>query len=277
MARLSISETTTYRWSFEQDVMNYRAAGVGAIGVWRQKLSDFGEVKAAELLAETDLDVAHLFWVGGFTGSDGRSYRESLQDAGEALKTAAEIKAPTVIVYSGGRAGHTYNHAKRLIKGALAELVPQAAELGITLAVEPMHPGCADGWTFLTTLEETFEVLDAVASDRVKLVFDTYHLGQQPEVVERIAAIAPRIALVQLGDAKTPPEGEQNRCQLGQGVIPLAQIVAALKAGGYDSYYDVELLGEDVESVDYPQLIDHAKRAYAELLVYESPLPPGEG
>ncbi|MBN1588414.1 MAG: sugar phosphate isomerase/epimerase [Pirellulales bacterium] len=266
MARLSMSETTTFRWSFDEDVTRYHAAGIQAIGVWRQKLSDFGEVKAAELLEETGLEVAHLFWVGGFTGSDGRSYRESLQDAQETLKTAAEIKAQNVIVYSGGRAGHTFNHAKRLIRGALVELLPQAADLNVTLAVEPMHPGCAGGWTFLTSLEETLALLDDMGDDRLKLVFDTYHLGQSPDVLPQIEQAAGRIGLVQLGDAKGPPDGEQNRCELGQGVIPLGELVAALKAGGYDGYYDVELLGEDVETIDYQQLIDHAKGAYAELV-----------
>ena len=52
MARLSINEMTTYRWSFEEDVHNLSAAGIPAIGVWRQKLSDFGEEKGIELLAE---------------------------------------------------------------------------------------------------------------------------------------------------------------------------------------------------------------------------------
>jgi sugar phosphate isomerase/epimerase len=266
MARLSMNETTTYRWSFDEDVSNYHAAGIEAIGVWRQKLSDFGELKAADLLEDVRMKVSCLFWVGGFTGSDGRSYRESLQDAQDTLKVAAEIHAQTLIVYSGGRAGHTYNHAKRLIKGALVELAPQAADLQITLALEPMHPGCADGWTFLTSLDETLALLASVASDHVKLVFDTYHLGQEPDVLERIERIAPQIALVQLGDARRPPEGEQNRCPLGRGVVPLREIVSRLKAGGYDGYYDVELLGEDIEAIDYHQLIDDAKRAYADLV-----------
>ena len=38
------------------------------------------------------------------------------------------------MVYSGGRAGHTYNHARRLIKDALVELVPVAAELDVPLS-----------------------------------------------------------------------------------------------------------------------------------------------
>ena len=84
MGQLSVNETTTFRWSFEEDVSNYAAAGVPAIGVWRQKLSDCGETRGIELLAESGLKVSHLLWAGGFTGSDGRSFRASVEDAAEA-------------------------------------------------------------------------------------------------------------------------------------------------------------------------------------------------
>jgi sugar phosphate isomerase/epimerase len=266
MAQLSMNETTTFRWSFEEDVDNYATAGIPAIGVWRQKLSDFGQARAIELLVERGLKVSHLLWAGGFTGSDGRSYRESVEDALEAVRTAAALCSPTLVVYSGARAGHTYNHARRLISGALQELLPLATELGVTLAIEPMHPGCATEWTFLTTIDDVLNLLEAVASPRVKMVFDTYHLGQMPDLLDRIAEIAPHVAVVQLGDARQPPDGEQNRCRLGEGVIPLREIIACLKSTGYDGYYDVELLGEEIETSDYHALLEHAKIAFAKLV-----------
>jgi len=266
MAELSMNETTTFRWSFEEDVANYAAAGIPAIGFWRQKLSDCGQAKAVELLQRSGLKVSHLLWAGGFTGSDGRSYRESVEDAGEALKTAAALQTNTLVVYSGARAGHTCNHARRLIQGALVDLIPQAVELGVSLAVEPMHPGCAAEWTFLTGLDDVLELLEAVGSSQVKIVLDTYHLGQDAAVVERIAGIAPHVAIVQLGDARHPPDGEQDRCRLGEGNLPLAEIVAALKDGGYDGYYDVELLGEEIETSDYHDLLEHAKAAFKQLV-----------
>jgi sugar phosphate isomerase/epimerase len=266
MAKLSMNETTTFRWSFDEDVTQYSAAGISAIGVWRQKLSDCGLSKARDLLQKAGLKVSHLFWAGGFTGSDGRSYRESVADAADALRTAGQLRCPTLLVCSGARAGHTYNHARQLVHQALAELAPQAAELGVTLALEPMHPGCAEHWTFLTTLDDTLQLLEAVASPQVKLVLDTYHLGQEPGLIERLAAILPQVAIVQLGDARRPPNGEQNRCRLGTGSVPLGQIVAALKAGGYDGYYDVELLGEELEAADYPSLLEHAKKAFEKLV-----------
>ncbi len=183
MAKLSMNETTTFRWSFEEDVARYAAAGIPAIGVWRQKLSDCGQDRAIELLRQHELKVSHLQWAGGFTGSDGRSYSDSVEDAREALKTAAAIGTDTLIVYSGARAGHTHSHARRLIQSALTELVPLAEELEVTLAVEPMHPGCANGCTFLASLEEVVEVLEAVGRSQVKMVFDTYHLGQDPAIL----------------------------------------------------------------------------------------------
>ena len=266
MAILSMNETTTFRWSFEEDVAHYSAAGIPALGVWRQKLSDCGQAKALELLKHSGLKVSHLFWAGGFTGSEGRNFRESVEDAQEALLAAAALKTDTLIVVSGTRAGHTFNHARRLLQEALEKLSPQAAELGVSLAIEAMHPGCAADWTFLNTIDDMLDVIHAVASPQVKIVLDTYHLGLDPRLIDRIAEIAQYISIVQLGDARRPPDGEQNRCRLGQGIVPLRDIVSALKSAGYDGYYDVELLGEELETSEYSSLLDHAKIAFAELV-----------
>jgi sugar phosphate isomerase/epimerase len=269
MTELSVSETTTFRWSFEEDVAQYTAARIPAIGVWRHKLSDCGESKALELLSNSGLRVSHLFWVGGFTGSDGRTHRESIEDAAEAIRTAADFDCRTLVAYSGPRAGHTAKHARRLLQAALAELTPLAAELDVTLAFEPMHPGCAAQWTFLTSLDDTLDLLREIAHPQVKMVLDTYHLGQQEGFVDRIAEIVPLVAIVQLGDARRPPSGEQNRCRLGAGVVPLREIIAALSAAGYDGYYDVELLGEEIEADDYRSLLKHAREAFDTLMSSE--------
>ena len=265
MTRLSMNEMTTYRWSFEKDVQEYHSAGISAISVWRQKLSDFGEQRGVELLADSGLCVSSLLWAGGFTGSDGRSYRDSLEDSVEALRTAAAMHAQCLVVYTGSRAGHTHKHARRLIRGALAELAPQAAQLGVTLAIEPMHPGCAGAWTFLTSLDDTLEFLDELQGHDIQLVFDTYHLGHDSELLQRLPQLVSRIAIVQLGDAKQPPTGEQNRCQLGDGRIPLRDIVSTLADSGYDGYYDVELMGEEIEMSDYHDLLAHSQQAFTDL------------
>lgn len=266
MVRLSMNELTTLRWSFDEDVRHYAAAGYDAIAVWRQKVSDFGEAKAIELIADNGLSVSAVLWAGGFTGSDGRSYRDSIEDALEAVQLTADMNAGSLVVYSGARSGHTHNHARRLFRNALRELLPCAQQQGVTLAIEPMHAGCACSWTFLTDLDETLDLLRSFESPHLKLVFDAYHLGHVPGIVDRLPDLMPLLALVQLGDARQPPCGEQNRCRLGSGVLPLQAIVSALVRCGYAGDLDVELMGEDLESPDYVELLDHSRQAVCELL-----------
>ena len=261
MPRLSVNELTTYQWSFEEDVCHYAEAGISAIGIWRQKLSDYGEEKGVELLRETNLEVSNLLWAGGFTGSDGRSYQESLQDAAAAIRMAGFIGCPTLVLYSGGRGGHTSRHARRLFVSALTALAPIAEEEAVDLAIEPMHPACAEEWTFLTTLESTLKIISEFDHPHVKLAFDTYHLGHESNLVQRIEEFVDRIGIVHLGDGCATPKYEQNRCQLGKGNVPWREIVEALSGAGYDGYYDIELLGEDVEQEDYEQLIRCSKAA----------------
>ena len=266
MDRFSMNEMTTYRWSFDEDVRQYVAAQIPAIGIWRQKLTDFGEEKGIELLSEEGLQVSSLLWAGGFTGSEGRTHKESIEDAEDAIRQAAAVRADCLVIYTGARGGHTQNHARRLIVGALSHLSELAADQGVTLAIEPMHAGCAADWTFLTDLNSAIDVIEAVGSEHVKVVFDTYHLGHNDVALTRLPKVANRVGIVHLGDARQPPRGEQNRCRLNEGTLPLKEIIMALTEGGYGGWYDVELMGEEIEMQDYVSLLAHSKKAFADLM-----------
>lgn len=265
MVRLSMNEMTTYRWSFDEDVRHYCAAGIPAIGVWRRKLSDFGEQRGIELLKESGLAVSNLLWAGGFTGSEGHTFRESIDDAVEAIGLAGAMKANCLVIYSGARAGHTHNHARRLLVSALKELAPLAAEQRIVLALEPMHPACACDCTFLTSLADAVAVIDQVDSPHVQLSFDTYHLGTIDGALDELRQLARRIAIVHLADGH-PPDEEQHRTPLGQGSVPLQDLIGALRDGGYNGDFDVELFGDEVVPDDYAGLLNDSKAEFERLV-----------
>jgi sugar phosphate isomerase/epimerase len=265
MAALSISELTTYRWSFEEDIARFRDAGFRAIGVWRQKLAEYGEEKGVELLAESGLSVSNLLWCGGFTGSDGRTFREGIDDAREALHLAAAMKAGVLIVHSGARGGHTHNHARRMLRDALLELLPTAHEAGVVLAVEPMHPEAAGGCTFLNDLGDALGLVEGIGDPHVKIAYDTYHLGLSPDWREQLAAAAPHVAVVHVGDGLPPVDREQVRTRLGEGQVPLAEMLSALRNSGYDGYYDIELVGQGSAPEAYPELLVHSREAFKRL------------
>ena len=146
-------------------------------------------------------------------------------------------------------------------------MLPLAEELNTVLAIEPVHAACACEWTFLTTLEEAAALIDRLDTPYLKLAFDTYHLGHDPCVVQQVASLAKSIGVVHLADSQNPPQGEQNRRCLGDGNLPLGCIIRALKQGGYDGYYDVELVGEEIETSCYWEIIERSKRVYEQLVL----------
>ncbi|MCA9262875.1 MAG: sugar phosphate isomerase/epimerase [Planctomycetales bacterium] len=256
MLRLSVSELTTYSWSMSKDIEEYKNHGFTGIGVWRQKLSDLGEYRGLERLATSGLTVSSLTWAGGFTGSDGRTHGESIEDGLEAIRLAAAMQAECLIVYTGGRGGHTRHHSHRLVLLALEEMAGFASDLDVTLALEPMHPGCAADWTFLNSIEDAIATVDSVLSGTIKLVYDTYHLTQHGFHPGQLEEIIDRIAIVHVGDSRQPPHnGEPNRCHLGDGVLPLQEVLATLDRLHFHGFCEVELLGEDIEFSDYDELL----------------------
>jgi sugar phosphate isomerase/epimerase len=265
MARLSMNEMTTYRWSFDEDVQHYCEAGIPAIGVWRRKLSDFGEQRGIELLKQSELAVSNLLWAGGFTGSEGHTFRESVDDALDAVRVAAAMGAKCLVIYSGARAGHTHNHARRLLVTALKELAPLASERQVLLALEPMHPACACDCTFLTSVADALEVISQVDSPQMRLSYDTYHSGSVDGALDQARELANRIAIVHLADGH-PPDEEQHRTPLGRGSVPLKELIAALREGGYNGDFDVELFGDEVLPDDYSALLRESKCTFDRLI-----------
>lgn len=260
MVKLAINELTTYRWTFEEDVLAVAQHGFSGLGLWRPKVTEYGIEKAAELLAEHRLEISSLSWAGGFTGSDGRSYHESLCDALDAVQAASQVGAKNLILLSGGRNNHTRNHARRMMLSAFEELSEAADAVGVSLAVEPMHPGCGSEWTIVHDVRQTLEVIGTISRSNVGLVLDTYHLGFDPTILEWLPNIVRHIRIVQLGDGKHLPLGEQNRCLLGDGRVPLREIVQVLLDAGYDGYFEAEVLGEEVEHLPYEQVLAHTHR-----------------
>jgi sugar phosphate isomerase/epimerase len=265
MMLISMNEVTTFRWSLEEDIERYQLAGYRAIGVWRQKVSDCDERLAVRRITESGLVVSNLLWAGGFTGSDGRTLKESIDDARLALDLAADIDAGCLVIYAGGRNNHTQRHASRLLRLALDELLPLAEAYDVPLAIEPMHAACAADWTFITDLGTALDLIEDYRCPALRLSLDTYHFPVNGAQRRRLKLAAPHVAIVHLADRRQPPTPEQDRCSLGRGLLPLADIVQTLQDGGYTGWYDVKLVGSEFQLCDYGSLLEDSYSAVMEL------------
>jgi sugar phosphate isomerase/epimerase len=266
MLELSMNEVTTFRWSFEEDIENYDRAGYRSIGVWRHKLSDLDEEQAVDTLVGSGLNVSSLACAGGFTGLGGVSFREGVDDAMSALRLAARVQAGCLVVHPGGRNNHTSRHAFRLLRNALDELLPTAEHYEVPLALEPMHVACAASWTFLTDFERVSELVSQYCTPYLKLALDTYHFPWNESDRNILPDIAQHIGVVYLADRREPPSIDHDRCPLGRGQLPLADILATLIEAGYAGPCDVRLMGIEIQPADYGRLLEQSRWAFAEFV-----------
>ena len=187
--RLSIHQTTTIRWSLPEVIDACLRTGVRGIGISLPKLLEVGPAAGVRLVRESGLSVSSLGWVGGFTGTHGHSYAEALRDAQGALELAGALHAAAIIVMPGAQSRHIRTHARRLVVDAVTELAASVPP-GSRLALQPMHPLFAHEWSFLSSLDETLELLGRINHPQVGMAFGTYHLWQEPRLIERLVHLA---------------------------------------------------------------------------------------
>ncbi|MEU9830776.1 sugar phosphate isomerase/epimerase [Streptosporangium sp. NPDC048047] len=275
MSRLSLNQWTTRRWSVAEAVDGCVRHGVGAIGLWRQDVAAQGLDETVKLVADAGLRVSSLCRGGFLTSGD----REALDDNRRAIDEAATLSAACLVMVVGGLPGVTPGEpspavdrdlagARERVAGALAELVPYAAERGVRLALEPLHPMyCADR-AVLSTLGQALDLAGPYPAERVGVVVDTFHVWWDPQVLAQIARAGERIASYQVCDHLHPLPADVllGRGVMGDGVIDFAPLTRAVAEAGYTGDIEVEIFNADVWAADPDEVLARVKERFAGLI-----------
>lgn len=268
--RLSINQETIKQWSLPELSEGCAKAGVDKVGLWRAPVQEYGVAATARLLSDSGLSVTSLCRGGFFTALDPAERARALDDNRAALDEAAGLSTNTLVLVSGGlpEGSKDLYGARERIADALAELAPYAAERGVRLAIEPLHPMFASDRCVVSTLSQALDIAERFPADQVGVVVDTYHLwwdDQAPAQIARAGA-AGRIHSFQLADWITPlPAGVLlGRGQLGDGSVDFRALRTAVEATGFDGPIEVEIFNEALWARDGAEVLAEVAARYAE-------------
>ncbi|MDX5459149.1 sugar phosphate isomerase/epimerase family protein [Micromonospora tulbaghiae] len=259
LARLSLNQRTTRRWSVAEAVDGCVRAGIPAIGLWREPVAEIGVPAAARLVTGAGLRVSSLCRGGFLTAADEAGRIEALADNRRAIDEAAALRAACLVLVVGGLppGSRDLPGARRRVADALAELAPYAAERGVRLALEPLHPMyCADR-AVLSTLGQALDLAEAFPAEQVGVVVDTFHVWWDPDVWRQIARAGTRIASFQVCDFLTPLPADVllGRGMMGDGHIDFPPLRRAVEAAGYSGDVEVEIFNAEVWTTDPDQVL----------------------
>ncbi|MBU8860816.1 MULTISPECIES: sugar phosphate isomerase/epimerase family protein [unclassified Micromonospora] len=259
LARLSLNQRTTRRWSVSEAVDGCVRAGIPAIGLWREPVAEIGVPAAARLVADAGLRVSSLCRGGFLTAADDAGRAEALADNRRAIDEAADLDAACLVLVVGGLppGSRDLAGARQRVADALAELAPYAGERGVRLALEPLHPMyCADR-AVLSTLGQALDLAEAFPAGQVGVVVDTFHVWWDPDVWRQIARAGVRIASFQVCDFLTPLPADVllGRGMMGDGHIDFPPLRRAVEAAGYTGDVEVEIFNAEVWATDPDQVV----------------------
>ncbi|MFF8785491.1 sugar phosphate isomerase/epimerase family protein [Streptomyces sp. NPDC015125] len=250
--RLSLNQETVRQWSLPELADGCARAGVRGVGLWRAPVQEYGVAAAARLVRDAGLRVTSLCRGGFLTAPDPGGRAAALDDNRAAVDEAAALGTDTLVLVSGGLppGSRDLPGARERVADALGELGPYAAQRGVRLALEPLHPMYAADRCVVSTLAQALDLAERFPAGQVGVVVDTYHLWWDDTVGTQIARAggpdeeaASRIAAFQLADWVTPlPEGALlGRGQLGDGAVDLRWFRERVDAAGYRGPIEVEI------------------------------------
>jgi sugar phosphate isomerase/epimerase len=233
-------------------------AGIRAIDPWRDQVADIGLDRAVRLVRDANLELSG-YCRGGMFPAD-TAHRATMRDDNRrALDEAKALNAPCIVLVVGGlpqysRPGSASSKdiaaARAQVEDGIAELYDYAKSIGMPLAIEPLHPAYAADRACVNTTEQALDICDRIDSEKsgkLGVAIDVYHTWWDPALMAQIRrAGRERLLAFHVCDWMVPTKDILNdRGMMGDGVIDIPKIRAAVEAEGFSGYSEIEIFSND--------------------------------
>jgi sugar phosphate isomerase/epimerase len=252
---LSLNTATVRRQGDLLEIIDACARrGIRAIDPWRDQVATIGLDRAARAVRDAGLELSGYCRGGMFT-SDAAHRAEARDDNRRAVDEAKALGAPCIVLVVGGlpqysRPGSSATKniaaARTQVEDAIAELLDYARAAQMPLAIEPLHPAYAADRACVNTTRQALDIcdrLDPQRSGALGVALDVYHIWWDPELMPQIArAGKDRLLAFHVCDWLVPTRDILNdRGMMGDGVIDIRVVRAAVEVQGFDGYSEIEI------------------------------------
>lgn len=255
--RFSLNTITISGWHLPELLEACVDKGVEAVGLWRHDFEAIGLASAGDIIEDSGLRVSSLCRGGMFPAFTEPGFRASVADNLRAIDEAATLRASALVLVCGPRQGLDFSTARRMVRRGIEAILPRAAEAGLKLAVEPLHPMLVDDRSVIVTLGEANDIVAEFDHPDLGIALDAYHVFWDPRLDEEIERARHRIFTYQVSDWIIPIEGGlTSRAMMGDGSIDLVELTRKVESAGYAGDIEVEVMSTALWELPPSSLLD---------------------
>lgn len=238
--------------------------GVPGIALWRDVYAKEGAAAAAKKVRSAGLRVSSVCRGGMFPVWSEVERAAVAEDNRRAVDEAHELGAECLVMVCGAAPDKDLAGARQQIEDGLRELAPYAAEAGVKLAIEPMHPMMISDRSAISSLAEANDLVERIGASNLGIALDAYHVWWDAAMPAQIQRAGRTLFSVQVCDWVTPIMGQlSSRGMPGEGVIDLQNFVALADAAGYEGLIEIEVLSDRWWSEPLEKATDAALNGFA--------------
>lgn len=249
--KIGVSQFTTLPWSFARDVETYAALGFDAIEVVEDKLDAGRFAEQMESVRSAGLDICAVQpAVRTFLASRMTPAPAALADRVACMRRSIErlgrhAGGAPFITNAGAHPQGDMAEAMRVVERELKTLASVAADNGVRIALEPLNPTSVNVESAIWTVDQALSIVAGTGRDEIGLCLDYWNVWQNQDILGAIGRAGDRIFAVEVSDWRTP-RSFADRIVPGDGDIPIAELIRATRAAGYEGAYAVEIFSNDV-------------------------------
>ncbi|OJW23053.1 MAG: endonuclease [Planctomycetales bacterium 71-10] len=247
---LSINTATLRgQWGLREILDGCARHGVRGVSPWRDQVQAMGLAEAAAKVREHGFTVTGYCRGGMFPGATPSERLAARDDNRRAVDEACALGARCLVLVVGGlpRGSKDIAGARAQVRDGIGELLDHARPAGMPLAIEPLHPMYAADRACVNTAAHANDLCDELGDDGLGIALDVYHVWWDPDVLPQIArAGRKRLLAFHICDWLVPTRDILlDRGMMGDGVIDIPALRAAVEAQGYDGFHEVEIFSAE--------------------------------
>jgi sugar phosphate isomerase/epimerase len=265
MDRLCIHTITTKPLGFEEACAKFAARGVKGISIWRDAVEGLDPNRVKQILKVNRLTPVSYVRGGFFPSIDPEQREAAIADNFKMLEEAAGMEIPMLVLVCGAEPKQPLQVSRDQIKEGLAVLLPMARELGVKLAIEPLHPMYADTRSAITSLGQANDMAEYFSENFLGIAVDVYHLWFDEDLENQIRRCGSNNNLFayHICDWNVPTVDMLNdRGLMGEGCIPLKQIRRWIEETGFSGFNEVEIFSTRFWADDQDLFLDKIVKTY---------------